>query len=888
MNTIQRLRRRIRALLHRDAVERELDEELRQHLELETERHLRAGKSPDEARRAALLTFGGMDGVKEECRDTRGVRFLETLVQDLRYGARSLRKNPGFSAVVVLTLALGIGANTAVFSVVNGVLLRPLPYAQGEQLVALRQADLKVGVEDIGFSVKEVQDFRERARSLDDIVEYHSMNFTLLGGQEPQRVQTGVVSAAFFDVFGVKPLLGRTFRAGEDAMGAEPVLVLSHEFWRSKLGGDPGIVGRNFEMNDRVHTVVGVLPPLPAYPSPDDVFMPASACPFRSRPATMENREARMLNAFGRVKSGVSLDQARADLAGITKRLQMQYPDAYPKDAEPRAELSPVHEEMVHQARPTFLVLLGTVGLVLLIACANVANLTLARLSDRGRELALRAALGAGRGRLFRQLLTESTLLALVGGALGLLFAAGTVEALVGFAARFTPRAAEIRIDGVVLAFTLLVAVLTGLVAGSLPGLPAFERLARTLASEGRTTAGPRRQRIRSALVVAQLAFSFMLLIGAALMLRSFEKLQRVDAGFKTENVLTLSLDLNWATYTTPERKVDQQRVLSVLEPLWLRLRALPGVVATGNAWTFPLNSGWRNEGDFLIEGRPEGTSKPTADFLGASPEYFQAIGVPVLRGRTFDERDRGEAPGVVVVSRALAQRHWGEGDPIGQRLSADKGKTWRTVVGVVGDVRHTGLAEQPKDKIYLPFLQFPGFSSSLFVRTLQDPLALAQDVRREVRALDPQAAVSNVRSLQQIKDDSISSPRLTSALLGLFAFLALAISAAGLSGMLAYSVSQRTQEIGVRMALGAERGRVLAMLLRQGLIPVAIGLGLGVVGALGLSRLIAGLLFGIEPTDPLCFVGSAGVLVAVALVACFVPARRATGIDPMVALRAQ
>jgi predicted permease len=445
-----------------------------------------------------------------------------------------------------------------------------------------------------------------------------------------------------------------------------------------------------------------------------------------------------------------------------------------------------------------------------------------------------------------------------------------------------------VRIDGGVLLFSLLVTALTGLLVGTLPGLPAFERLSRTLAGEGRMTAGRSRQRLRSALVVSQLALSFMLLIGAALMLRSFAKLQQVDAGFRTENVLTMRLDLNWSKYTT-ESRTDPQRVLKMIEPLWERLRAMPGVVTTGTAWTFPLNSTWRNDGTFLVEGRDnDGQPLPRGEFLGASPDYFDAIGVPLLRGRAFDAHDRDEADGVALVSKGLARRNWSDDDPVGRRISLDRGKTWRTVVGVVGDVRQTGLDREPKDSVYLPFLQFPGFSFTLFVRTLNDPRALAEQVRREVRSLDPEAAVSNVRTLEEIRHDALSSPRLTTVLLGLFAALALAISAAGLAGVIAYAVSQRTQEIGIRMALGAEPGRVLTMLLRQGMGSVVIGLGLGLLGALGLSRLISGLLFGVEPTDPLCFAGSAAVLLLVALAACFLPARRATGIDPMLALRAE
>jgi putative ABC transport system permease protein len=807
----------------------------------------------------------------------------------VKYGARSLRRNPGFTAVVALTLGLGIGANTAVFSVVRGVLLRPLPYGHGQRLVALHPPAAAAGIQDLGFSVKEVKDYASLTPSLEDVVEYHSMNFTLLGGPEPQRVRTGVVSAQFFRLLGVEPILGRTFRDGEDALGAEAVLVLSHSYWQQKLGGDPSVVGRTFEMNDRVHTVVGVLPPLPGYPDENDVYMPASACPFRSRPAVLDNRQVRGYQAFARVKPGVPLDRAQADVATITERLKKEYPDAYPNGLDPTSTLVPFREELVKDARPTLLVLLGTVALVLLIACANVANLTLARLSDRGRELGLRAALGAGRGRLLRQLLTESTLLALLGGGLGLVVAVLTRDALVQFASRFTPRAEEVQIDGTVLAFTLGATVLTGLLVGSLPGLPAFERLARALAGDGRTTAGRTRQRLRGALAVSQLALSFMLLIGAALMLRSFAKLQQVDAGFRSENVLTMTIDLNWSKYTTPEHRADRERLLEVFEPLWDHVRGIPGVVTAGTAWTFPLNSSFSSNGTYMVEGlHQEGQALPTAEFRGASPEYFEALGVPVMQGRVFDAHDQEGAESVVVVSQGLARRRFGAEDPLAKRISLDDGKTWSRVVGVVGDVRQTALAQDPPDLVYVPFAQFPGFTSTLFVRTIGDPRAMGDRVRKEVAALDPQAVVSNVRTLETIRHEALASPRLTAFLLGLFAFVALAISAAGLAGVLAYSVSQRTREIGIRMALGAAPESVLQMLLGQGMVSVGIGLLVGLVGALGLSRLVSGLLFGIAPTDPMCFVGSAIVLVVVALVASFLPARRATGIDPMLALRAE
>ncbi len=826
--------------------------------------------------------------MKDECRDSWGVRLVETSLQDLRYGLRSLRANPGFTLIVVLTLGLGIGANTAIFSVVNAVLLRPLPYASGEQLVALQQEAPAAGIEYMGLSPLEIIDYRAASDSLDGVVEYHSMSFTLLGGIEPQRVTTGVVSWNFFDVLGVKPVLGRDFRTADEGPQAEAVLLLTHDFWQKRLGGDPGVIGRHFEMNDRVHTVVGVLPPLPPYPDANDVLHARLGLPVplagRGGREPRGAHAPRLRTGAGRSAPGPGQGRDGRDRGPPAGR---SIPGAYPKVGY-RADLLPVREQLVQGARPPFLALLATAALVLLIACANVANLIIARLSGRERELAVRAALGAGRSRIVRQLLTESTILALAGGALGLLLAAAGARLLSTFAARFTPRAAEVSLDGWVLGFTLLVSLATGIVAGSLPGLPAWPRLARALGESGRSTSGPGRRRLRGALVVAQLAFSFILLIGAALTLRSLAELSRVDAGFRAENVLTMSIDLNWSKYTGEGHRTDNDRVLAFHEALVQRTKAMPGVLGVGAAWTFPLNLRFSNDNTFEIAGRvvEDGQPLPQAEYRGASSDYFETIGVPLLRGRVFDEHDRGKAPPVVVLSKGLARRYWGDADPIGQRISDDKGETWRTVIGVVGDVRNASLDKTPKDTLYLPFLQYPGFSYSYFVRTLGDPMVLGHGLRQAVYALDPETAVESVRTLEQVRHESIASPRLIAALLGSFATLALAITAAGLSGLIAFTVSQRTHEIGIRMALGADSGRVVGMLVRQGLASVAIGLALGVAGALALTRLVSGMLFGVGPTDVVCFVASGTVLVAVATLACWGPARRATSIDPQVALR--
>jgi putative ABC transport system permease protein len=804
------------------------------------------------------------------------------LTQDLRYAVRTLGRSPGYTLVALLTLALGIGANTAIFSMIRGVILRPLPYRDGERLVFLEQPASLAGVQDSRFSVQELADYRSQVRSLEGIVEYHSMPFILLGDGEPSRVQTGVVSANFFDVLGTAPLRGRAFREGEDQPGAEPVLMLSYEYWMNRLGGDPAVVGRTFEMNDRIHTVIGVLPPVPQYPGENDVYMPASSCPFRMSEQLLQSRTIRTLTLFGRLAPGATLAGAATEFESVAGRLHSQYPQAYPAGQGFTVRVASLHDELSRRARPTLLLLLGTAAFVLLIACANVANLTLARLMRRERELALRAALGADRGRLLRQLLAEGGLLALAGGVLGLGLAAAAMRILTAFAARFTPRAHEIAIDGTVLGFTLGVSLLTGLAFALLPALPSRVNLVGALRDGGAATSGGRSTRMRSALVVAQVAVSVVLLIGAGLMVRSLIALQRVDPGFNPERVLTLTLDLNWSRYTTADL------IRGFHERLHARLGAQPGIVAAASTMVFPLGATHHTGFEFEIEGRPRdpGVALPQGDFRSVSADYFRTLGIPLVEGRVFTGTDEPESTPVALVNQSLARRYWPEESPLGRRVSPDSGKTWLTVVGVVGDVRHYGLDSEPAAELYAPFSQVPVREGSLLVRTSGDPHAAARIVEDEIHAIDPDQPVANVETLEEIRGESLASPRLTASLLGMFALLALVITGAGLAGVVAFSVSQRTQEIGVRMALGAERGEVLSMVLRQGMRLVLAGLVLGVAGALLATRLISGLLYGVGTTDPLTFAGVGLVLMAVAAAACLVPARRAATVDPIIALR--
>jgi putative ABC transport system permease protein len=810
------------------------------------------------------------------------------LFQDIRYAQRMMRNNPGYTFAAVMTLALGIGANAAIFSVINAILLRPLPYADGNRLVVVRQQAPKAAVADMRFSVHEVQDYREQNHTLGGVVEYHSMQFTLFGKGEAERVRTGVVSAGFFDLFGVKPTLGRTFLASDDQPGAPPVLLLSHEFWKEHQGSDPNIVGKTFQMNDRVHTVIGVLPPVPQYPNENDVYMPTSACPFRSSPQTIANRDARMMSVFARLKPGISQEQNHADLALIASRLKNEYPQYYGKNTGYDTTSVSLREELTKQARPTLFVLLGAAGFVLLIACANVANLTLARMTRRERELVVRTALGADRSRLLRQLLTESFLMALLASGLGLLFASGSLQLLVAFAVRLTPRAREITIDGPVLLFSIAIAFGTSIVFGSVSALATRKDVAPHL-REGSTqaTAGRSRRLVRDFLIVAQVAFSFMLLVGAGLLMRSLAKLEQVDPGFVPQRVLTMGLNLNWSKY----KQAEQSR--SYTRHLLEKVQNQPGVVSAAVSSSFPLDPDGLTGGSwtrrFQVEGHPvpDGEAPPLAGMRAGTPDYFKTLGISLLAGRTFLETDDEKALQVAVINQALAKHHWPGEDPVGRRVSFDKGETWIKIVGVVRDVKEFGLDKDPGDQMYRPMTQATNVGS-LIARTTGDPLSMAASMRRAVYDIDSETAITNLETLEQARTDSMAQPKILTNLLGTFAVLALLIAITGIGGILALSVSQRVHEIGIRLALGAKPSHVLRMLVGQGMALVLAGLALGMAGALALTRLLTSLLFQVTPNDPITYTAVSLLIGVAALVACWLPSRRATEIDPLEALRCE
>ncbi len=857
--------------------DRELDDELRAYVELLTAEKVKGGMLPHEARRAALLETGGVEQVKEEVRDVRAGLLVETIVQDTRYAARSLRKSPGFSIAAILALAIGIGAATAIFSMVNGVLLHRLPIGSGDRLVHLTQPSKRAA--DEGFSVMEVADLRRDMQSLTSVAEYHSMYFQLYGHGEPLRVMTGVVSDHFFDMIGVKPAIGRTFLPGEEAIGAAPVVLLSHAFWMSQFNGDSSIVGATFTMNDKLHTVIGVLPPLPGYPTTNDIWMPAGACPFRSAPMMMNDRSMRMVSAYGVLKPGVSMEAVRTELATVGARFHSAYPAVYPDAQRMQFAATGARDEMTTRAKPILYMLLATAVFLLLVAVANVATLSLSRHLRRSRELALRVALGAGSGRLYRQLALESLLLTLCAGILGIGVAGGAVGLLRTLATRFTPRSGEIEMNATTLFFAFALCVAIAFVIAAAPFVQIGRRNLATALRVGNTgSSGSRKDmRLRDALVTVQVALAFVMLVGAGLVARSLVKLEQVDAGVDVHNVLTAQLVLNFTKYNTGAK----QR--TVADAMLQRLEGLPGVSAVAMASSSPLRGSGLNDTPFQIEGiqSASGARPPHADATSISPDYLKAVGIPLIRGRAFTAADRDPINTPAIISERMVKSDLGSRDPIGTRITPDSGKHWLTIVGVAGNTRHSLTDPEVTDALYVPVLVYAGNDLRVFLRTTGAMPPVEKAMRAAVHGVDPQQPVSLVQSLEQVRGAQLAEPRLTTTLVSAFAVLALVLTATGLSGVIAYGVTQRLPEIGIRMALGATRGRVLALVMRDGLAIVCVGLAVGYGVAMWASGLVARLLFQVGVTDLATYLFVAMVILGTAAVACFIPSRKAFLADP-------
>jgi len=850
----------------------------------------RRGMAPADALRTTLRDFGGATRVAEDVRDVRGITFWDACVQDMRFGIRTLRRSPGFTIAAILILALGIGANTAIFSVISGVLLKPLPFHDGHELVLLQQSAPGSRVTSAGVAIPELWDYRTRLQSVRDLVEYHGMSFTLLNQGEPDAVSAGVVSANFFDMLGIRPIYGRTFAGGDDDLEAPAVLVLSYEYWQQKFGADPKVVGRVLQMNNKPHTVIGVLPAFPQYPAHNDVYMPTSACPFRAQAERALDYGYRTfpVRVFGRLAPGATRERATAEIAGIAGTFPADHPDDYKGAQGFTGSALSLQDQLVAGARPLLFTLAAVTMLVLLIAAANVANLTLAHAVHRQRELAVRAALGASRARLFRQLITESLIVSAASGLIGLWLASFSLDLLVGFVGRFTPRTGQIAIDTGVLWFTVIASIATGLLFGAAPALAA-RRIVVQAVRDGSSQTGDRSagHPVRAFLVVSQVAISFVLVVGAALLLESVRRLSTVPVGFETGQVMAASVSGNFSKFPTNEESIRIQTEILT------RLRASPGVRNAAITSSVPLTNRRPTQPPIVIEGHaPDPTRQLQANPNFASDGFFDTLGVSILAGREFRASDDAKAPMVAMINVSMT-KYWDGVDPIGTRFRVDRPvrpgspeEPWMTVVGIVRDFHLHAVDNDVEPQFYVPFNQANFGGGSVIVRADGPVSDLPAIIRAAVRATDKEIPVEEIQTLEEFRTGQLSSPGLTAALLTMFAAVALLITLAGIAGVVGTSVSQRTREFGLRIALGASRASVLSLVLRQALFFVAVGVAIGLAGAYLFGHVISGFLFETAPTDAFAYSIVATLFVIAALLATFGPARRATSIDPLQALR--
>ncbi len=812
---------------------------------------------------------------------------MNTLLADIRYAIRMLLKAPGFTTIAIVALALGIGANTAIFSVVNAVLLRALPYQMPSDLVWIWGTNPQNDIPKENASYPDFNDWRQQAKSFSAMAAF-TRSAVILGGTEgePERVRAGVAVGDLFAVLGLEPAIGRKFLPEENEEGKHRVVLLSHSLWQRRFGGDPQIVGRQITINGNPHTVLGVLPvsfqdPLPGESEHLEMWLPLGVSA-----RIQEARRSDFLNVLARLKPGISRPQAQLEMSGIATALEKQYPNT---NRGWGTIVQALHETMTGDVRPALLVLLGAVSVLLLIACANVANLLLARATSRQREIAIRAALGASRGRIVAQLLTENLLLSLCGGVLGLLFAYWGMEALLALSPGNIPRLDTIGIDREVLCFALAVSLGTGLVFGLAPALTVSKPQLNDVLKEGGRTGegGGTARRLRGGLAVVEIALSFVLLVGAGLLIRSFVHLQQVDPGFHADQLLTVKLSLPTAKY-----KEDQQ-VVNFYDRLIAQLATQPGVQTATVTTALPL-AGGNDYLSFTVEGRVPGPTdkEPDAESRIVGVDYFKALQIPLRKGRLFDDHDAGDAPRVVVISETMARKYFGGDDPIGKRITFDDPQAadaaWQTVVGIVGDVRGRSLNAEPYAQVYGVYRQTPRRGMTVLLRTAAAPLALVSTIRQQVVALDPQQPLYDLRTGEQVMAASVARTRFNMLLIAILAGIALALAAIGVYGVISYSVAQRTHEIGIRMALGASAGNVLKLVIGEGMLLAGAGIVVGVVAAFGVTRIMASLLYGVTATDPFTFLSLAFVLAAIAFFASYIPARRATKVDPVVALRTE
>ncbi|MEW6734515.1 MAG: ABC transporter permease [Acidobacteriota bacterium] len=882
----QRLARWLRALRYKTKMECELDEEVRFHLEREVERNIAQGMSPEEARRTALLMFGGVEQIKEECRDVRGTRLIEDLWQDLRYGVRMLVKNPGFTFVAIITLALGIGANAALFSVVNGVLLNPLPYPQPDQLVTLHAS--KPNFETGSIPYLNFRDWQKENQTFSAMAISRGFSVSMTGIGEAERVSAQLISSDFFSVLAVEPMLGRTFAPNEDESGANPVALISASLWHSKFSSELDVLEKSITLNDRSYTIVGIIPASFKFFREVDVYLPIGQW---NNPA-LRNRSAGLgIHGIGRLKPGITIEQAQSDLDRVSLALAAAYPDT---NKGIGAKIVPLKERIVSNIRPILLILLGAVGFVLLIACMNVSNLLFARSTSRAREFAIRAALGAGQWRLLQQLLSESILLALVGGGLGLVVAGWGMQAALSLLPIALPRAEEVGLDARVLLFTFAISLLTGILAGLAPALKTSHwRLSETL-KEGRREASTVQGRALGILIAVEMALALVLLIGAGLMIRSLNALWNIDPGFRPNNVLTFGLSLSPSMKTT-----SPEAIRGSLRELNGQINSIPGIQAVSFSWgATPL----QNDDDifFWLDGQPKPSSQNemnVALLYTVEPDYLTTMGIPLKQGRFFTDQDNERSMPVVVIDEVFAHKYFASEDPIGKRLNIDGEEEQVQIVGVVGHVKQWGLDSDDKHglraQIYEPFRQLSDNTMArlvagvdVVVRSEGASLTLFDSIRQVVQRHNSNNTIFRPQTMNEIIAGTLAARRFLMILLDVFALIALLLASVGLYGVISYLVGQRTHELGIRLALGAQRKDVLRLVLNHGMKMVLSGVIFGLITALCVNRLMVKVLYGVSTTDPMTFLVITFLLLIVALLACFIPAWRATQIDPVIALR--
>jgi predicted permease len=873
---LSNLLRRLRALTHKKELDTELDEELRFHLERDVEQNIKSGMSPDEARNAALKAFGGVDQSKEECRDARGVSLLENTLRDISYSVRVLLKSYAFTIVVVLTLALGIGANTAIFSFANGILLRPLPYPQSDRLAVLDETAIKLGEEFVPVSYPNFLDWREQTTVFEDVgVHFGTSRFGLSGAGEPVEIRGTRISHGLLEILRVSPQLGRTFTADEDRPEQDAVVIIGYDLWQKNFGGDPNVLGKQIVLSNRSRTIVGVMPRGFRFPEISELWVPLALTP------QIFTRTDHGLTSVARLKDGATIGEAQAEMNNIAARIEQQNPVT---NEGRGVRVTSLHDKLAGDYKEALLILLGVVGCVLLVACVNVANLMLARASARQKEFALRAALGASRWRIVRQLLIESLILATTGGVLGFALALWALHLLLNAIPIQLPFWMDFGIDLRVLAFSIGITLLTGLIFGAVPALQTSRvDLNDTLKEGGRGAIGFS-GRSRSMLVITEIALSLVLLVGAGLMIQSFLRLRQVNIGLDAKNVFTATVLLPRAKYREPQQRI------TFFKQLVSGARSLPGVESAGATGTLPLNGG--NWGRSLtVEGYPvlRVGQAPSIQHTVVTPGYFQTMGITLLAGRDFTETDTFEALKVTIVDERLARHYWPNDSAVGKRVRfgpPENNEPWHTIIGVVKSVRHERMQEDTDESVYLPHTQIPVPNLTLVTRTTADPNDVTGAIRREVAQLDRDQPISEIATMEEVVDKSIWQPRLYANLFAVFAGGALVLALIGIYGVMAFLVQMRTHEIGVRMALGATARDVFKLIVGRGMKLTLFGIVIGVAGAIALTRLMHSLLFNTSATDPFTFIAISILLSIAAFLACYIPARRAAKVDPLIALR--